>query len=257
MSLLKGKTALVVGVANKRSLAWGCVRSFLREGAQVILTYQNERFRDNVEKLVEETGADIPLYPLDVSSNESLESLTTILGAHAPIHTLVHSVAHARAEDLSGEFVDTSREGFSFALDVSAYSLIALTRAVKPHLARDSSIMTMTYHGAVDRVVPNYNVMAVAKSALETSVRYLASTMGPEGVRVNAISSGPVKTLAASGVKGISKMIEVYEQVAPLRRAVTIEEVGDVAAFLASDLSRSISGSIINVDQGFHILGVG
>lgn len=256
MGLLEGRTCLVVGVANKRSLAWGCVRAFAREGAKVVLTYQNDHFRENIERLLGDEGIEAPVFPLDVADDASLAALAEALGPLAPIHTVVHSVAHAKAEDLAGDFTDTSRDGFAFALDISAYSLVALAHAVRPLLAPQASVMTMTYQ-AGDRVVPNYNVMAVAKSALETSVRYLAAALGPDGMRVNAISSGPVKTLAASGVKGISQMIKSYEELSPLRRPMTTEDVGDVAVFLASDLSRSVTGSVIFSDQGFHVLGVG
>jgi len=256
MGLLAGRRALVVGVANKRSLAWGCVRAFHREGAEIVLSYQSDHFRKNIEGLLKESGISAPLIPLDVADDASLESFGKALVPHGPIDVVVHSVAHAKAEELRGEFVDTSRDGFHLALDVSSYSLVALARTCRPHLAQEASIITMTYQ-AGERVVPNYNVMAVAKSALETAVRYLASNLGPDGVRVNAISSGPVKTLAASGVKGISDMIRNYEELAPLRRGMTGDDVGDVAVFLASDLARSVTGSVIFSDQGFHVLGVG
>lgn len=256
MGLLDGRTCLVVGVANKRSLAWGCARAFAREGAKVVLTYQNDHFRENIERLLADAGIEAHVFPLDVADDASLAAIARSLGPLAPIHTVVHAVAHAKAEDLQGDFTDTSRDGFAFALDISAYSLVSLTRTVRPLLAPSASVMTMTYQ-ASERVVPNYNVMAVAKSALETSVRYLAVALGPDGVRVNAISSGPLKTLAASGVKGISQMIKAYEEMAPLRRAMTTEDVGDVAVFLASDLSRSVTGSVIFSDQGFHVLGIG
>lgn len=257
MGLLTGKRALIVGVANKRSLAWGCVTAFVREGAQVVLTYQNDHFKRNIEGLLEETGIRATLLGLaDVGDDTSLTSFGEAVSALAPIDILVHSIAHAKTEDLRGDFVETSRDGFHLALDVSSYSLVALTRIVHPHLGPGASIMAMTYQ-AGERVVPNYNVMAVAKSALETSMRYLAANLGPEGIRVNAISSGPIKTLAASGVKGISSALRSYETLSPLRRSVTIGDVGDVAVFLASDLSRSVTGSVIFADEGFHILGVG
>lgn len=256
MGLLDGRRCLVAGVANKRSLAWGCTSAFLREGAEVILTYQNDHFKNTIERLLDENGyrQAVALYHLDVTDEDSLAELGRAIGGHGKLDVIVHSIAHARTEDLEGSFLQVSRQGFGFALDVSAYSLVSLTRALRPHLSDDASVITMTYH-AGERVVPNYNVMAVAKQALETIVRYLAAELGPAGVRVNAVSAGAVKTLAASGVKGISHSIKTYEEIAPLRRAVTIEEIGDAAVFLASRLSRAVTGTILFVDEGFHVLG--
>jgi enoyl-[acyl-carrier protein] reductase I len=253
--LLAGKTALVVGVANKRSIAWGIAQAFAREGARLVLTYQNERLKENVVKLAATLSPEPPLYPLDVTDDEDLARLAAALGARGEgLDIVVHSVAHAHKEDLEGRFSDVSRDGFRFALDVSAYSFVALARTVRPLLRPGASLLTLTYL-ASERVVPNYNVMAVAKAALEASTRYLAADLGPDGVRVNAISAGPIKTLAAAGVRGLSSMLATYAERAPLRRPVTAEDVGDLAVLLASDLARSVTGMVVFADNGYHILG--
>jgi enoyl-[acyl-carrier protein] reductase I len=252
--LLSGKRGLVVGVANKRSLAWGIAQSAAREGARLALTYQGERLEENVRKLASELENPVIL-PLDVTREEELDALAPALQAElGGLDFAVHAVAFALREELDGEFVQTSREGYRIAQDVSSYSLTALTRRVAPLMTGGGSILTLTYLGG-ERVVPNYNVMGVAKAALEMSVRYLASDLGPKGIRVNAISAGPVKTLASSAVHGISKMLEHHRTFAPLRRNTDPAEVGDAAAFLLSDLARGITGEILYVDSGYHVLG--
>jgi enoyl-[acyl-carrier protein] reductase I len=252
--LLQGKRGLIVGVANKRSLAWGIAQSASREGARLALTYQGERLEENVRKLAAELENPLVL-PLDVTREEDLDALGPALQAGlGGLDFAVHAVAFAMREELDGAFVDTSREGYRIAQDVSSYSLTALTRRVAPLMAGGGSILTLTYLGG-ERVVPNYNVMGVAKAALEMSVRYLASDLGPRGIRVNAISAGPVKTLASSGVHGISRMLEHHRTYAPLRRNTDQGEVGDAAAFLLSDLARGVTGEVLYVDSGYHVLG--
>jgi enoyl-[acyl-carrier protein] reductase I len=252
--LLEGKKGLVIGVANKHSIAWAIAEAAIREGAKVAFSYQNDRLKGNVEELI--SGVDgASLFPCDVSSDEEIaafiRNVETELGT---IDFLVHSVAYAPREELAGEFVATTRQGFATALDISAYSLVALSRAALPLMTNGGSIITLTYLGA-ERVVPHYNVMGVAKAALEASVRYLASDLGPRGIRVNAISAGPIRTLAARGVSGITKMVENHRQIAPLRKATEQAEVGDTAVFLLSSMSRGITGEVIYVDDGYHILG--
>jgi enoyl-[acyl-carrier protein] reductase I len=252
--LLQGKRGLVVGVANKRSLAWGIAQSAAREGARLALTYQGERLEENVRKLGGELENPVIL-PLDVTRDEELDALVPALQEQlGGLDFAVHAVAFALREELDGEFAQTSREGYRIANDVSSYSLTALTRRVETLMSGGGSILTLTYLGG-ERVVPNYNVMGVAKAALEMSVRYLAADLGPKGIRVNAISAGPVKTLASSGVHGISRMLEHHRTFAPLRRNTDQAEVGDAAAFLLSDLARGITGEILYVDCGYHVLG--
>jgi enoyl-[acyl-carrier protein] reductase I len=252
--LLQGKRGLVVGVANKRSLAWGIAQSAAREGARLALTYQGERLEENVRKLGGELENPVIL-PLDVTRDEELDALVPPLQEQlGGLDFAVHAVAFALREELDGEFAQTSREGYRIANDVSSYSLTALTRRVETLMSGGGSILTLTYLGG-ERVVPNYNVMGVAKAALEMSVRYLAADLGPKGIRVNAISAGPVKTLASSGVHGISRMLEHHRTFAPLRRNTDQAEVGDAAAFLLSDLARGITGEILYVDCGYHVLG--
>jgi enoyl-[acyl-carrier protein] reductase I len=252
--LLEGKNGLIIGVANKHSIAWAIAESTTREGARLMFNYQNERLKDNVEGLIKELpGA--KAFPCDVGNDTEIEALLKNVEAECGrLDFLVHSVAFAPREELTGEFVHTSRQGFATALDVSAYSLVALSRAALPLMTEDGSIIALTYLGA-ERVVPHYNVMGVAKAALEASVRYLAHDLGPRGIRVNAISAGPIRTLAARGVSGISKMVDHHREVAPLRRATEQAEVGDTALFLVSSLGRGITGEVIYVDGGYHILG--
>jgi|SRR5579875_428218 len=255
-NLLAGKTALVLGVANKWSLAYAIASAFVREGAALTLTYQGERQKQTVEELGTELKAS-HIVPCDVTRPEELEGLVAELRQSAPaVHSVVHSIAFANREDLSRPFVETSRDGYLLAQEVSAYSLVALARAVAPLMTTGGSIVTLTYLGST-RVVQNYNVMGVAKAALEASVRYLASDLGPSNIRVNAISAGPVKTTSARGIKDFSKVLESVAAHAPLRRNTDPAEVADAAVFLASDLSRGVTGNILFVDAGFQIIGLG
>jgi enoyl-[acyl-carrier protein] reductase I len=255
--LLEGKQGLVLGVANKRSIAWGIAQSVSREGARLALTYQGERLKENVEELA--AGLKDPvLLPCDVTRDEELDALAaSVKDAFGGVDFVVHAVAFALREELDGEFLGTSREGYRVAQDISAYSLTALARRTAPLMeARGGgSIVTLSYLGG-ERVVPHYNVMGVAKAALEMSVRYLAADLGPRAIRVNALSAGPIKTLAASGVHGISKMLEYHRSHAPLRKNTEQEEVGDAALFLVSRLSRGVTGEVIHVDGGFHVMGM-
>ncbi|HEX6989849.1 MAG TPA: enoyl-ACP reductase [Bacillota bacterium] len=243
-----------MGVANQRSFASAVAVSAARHGARVAVTYQNERLADRAAALAQQ----IPLagtYACDVSDDDSIaRCFEQVAAALGRLDFLVHSIAYARKEDLDGRFVDTSRDGFLLAHDISAYSLIAVARAARPLMAGGGSIITLTYLGST-RVFTNYNVMGSAKAALESSMRYLAGDLGPENIRVNAISAGPVKTLAASAVRGLHRIREVVEERAPLRRNIEPADVGDAAVFLASDLSRSITGQVLFVDSGYHIMG--
>jgi enoyl-[acyl-carrier protein] reductase I len=255
--LLEGATGLVVGVANKRSIAWAIARKLDDAGARLVLTYQNERTEGDVRKLAATLRDCAAVIPLDVQDDAQLaSSVAAAAEALGGIDVLVHAVAYARPEDLGGRFIDTGREGFHLALDISAYSLAALAREAEPHMrARGGgSIMTLSYIAA-DRAVPGYNVMGVAKATLESIVRYLAWDLGDGGIRVNAISAGPVRTLAARGIPGFGAMAEKAAQRTPLRRAITQDEVGDAALFLASPLSASVTGETIFVDAGFHAMG--
>src|SRR5215471_7369136 len=252
--LLEGKKGLILGVANKQSIAWAIAESAAREGAKLIFNYQNDRFKDKVEKLAEGIeGA--KSFQCDVGNDDEIAAMMKGVEAEfGELDFLVHSIAYAPSEELSGEFINTSRQGFATALEVSAYSLIAVSRAAAPLMKNGGSIITLTYLGA-ERVVPNYNVMGVAKAALESTVRYLANDLGPRGIRVNAISAGPIRTLAARGVGGISKLVDAHREIAPLRHATEQAEVGDTALFLLSSLGRGITGEVIYVDGGYNILG--
>jgi len=254
--LLEGKHGLVLGIANKRSLAWGIARAVSREGARLAVTYQGERLEENVRELA--AGLEQPLIlPCDVSKDEELDALVEgVRKEFGSLDFVVHAVAYALREELDGEFVNTSREGYRIAQEISSYSLTALARRAAPLMeGRGGSILTLSYLGG-ERVVPRYNVMGVAKAALEMSVRYLAADLGPRGIRVNAISAGPVKTLAAAGVHGLGKMLEYHRNHAPLRKNTEQDEVGDCALFLVSSLSRGITGEVIHVDGGFHVMGM-
>ena len=252
--LLEGRNGLIVGVANKHSIAWAIAEATAREGARLIFNYQNERLKENVTSLISELPGALA-YQCDASDDQQITDLMENAGREfGKLDFLVHSIAFAPREELAGEFISTSRQGFLTAMDVSVYSLVAMTRAARPILHEGSSIITLTYLGG-ERVVPGYNVMGVAKAALESTVRYLANDLGPQGIRVNAISAGPIRTLAARGVSGITKMVDHHRQVAPLRRATEQSEVGDTGLFLVSDLSRGISGEVIYVDGGYHVLG--
>ena len=255
MGLLDGRTALIFGVANDHSIAWGIARALHAEGATVGFSSVESLIERRVRPLAESIGSTF-VEPCDVQSDEQIRAvMAKWAAAHGRIDVLVHALAFARREDLEGQFVDTSRDGFALALDVSAYSLVALVREARPLLGRGSSVLTLTYYGA-EKVVANYNVMGVAKAALEASVRYLAADLGPEGVRVNAISAGPIRTLAAAGIAGFKRMHGAFAEVAPLRANVTIDDVGRSAVYLASDLSSGVTGEVLYVDAGFNILGV-
>lgn len=254
--LLAGKKGLILGIANKRSIAWGIAQAVSREGARLAVTYQGERLKENVDELSQNLK-DPVILPCDVAKDEDLDALAAAVKERmGDLDFVVHAVAFALREELDGEFLDTSREGYRVAQDISSYSLTALAKRTAPLMqGRGGSIVTLSYLGG-ERVVPHYNVMGVAKAALEMSVRYLASDLGPRGIRVNAISAGPIKTLAASGVQGISKMLEYHRTHAPLRKNTEQHEVGDVALFLVSPLSRGVTGEVIHVDGGFHVMGM-
>ena len=255
MGSLEGRTALVFGVANDHSIAWGIARALHDEGAEVGFSSVESLIEKRVRPLAASIGSTF-VEPCDVQSDEQIERVFGRWSeTHDSLDVLVHALAFAKREDLDGAFVDTSRDGFALALDVSAYSLVAITRAARPLLHRGSSVMTLSYYGA-EKVVANYNVMGVAKAALEASVRYLAADLGPDGIRVNAISAGPVRTLAASGIAGFKRMYGAFSEVAPLRRNITPEDVAGTAVYLASDLSSAVTGETIYVDGGFNILGV-
>jgi len=254
LGLLKGKRALVTGVANRWSIATGIARQMHEHGASLAFTYQGERVKDEVEKLAAELGGG-PVIECDVSSEESLKRLAPALAQFGKLDALVHSIAFANKDDLAGKTHGTSRGGFGLALDVSAYSLIALVQALHDQLADGSSIMALTYLGAT-AIVPNYNVMGIAKAALEASVRYLAFDLGDRAIRVNAISAGPIKTASARQVAGLSKMLDVVAATAPLRRNVTTDDIGKMAVFLASDLSAAVTADVHFVDGGFRAMGM-
>ena len=251
---LQGRTAVVFGVANKRSIAWAIAQQMQQAGAQLAITYQNERLKQEADDLI----AGLPnsqAFQCDVSRDAEIAQLFEQLKErYGKLDALVHSVAFAPAEDLKGDFVDTSREGFRIALDVSVYSLVAVARAARPLMTEGGSILTMTYYGA-EKVVPKYNVMGVAKAALEASVRYLANDLGRDRIRVNAISAGPIKTLAARGISGFGEMLKEQAERAPLKRNVDVNEVAATAVFLASDAGSGITGETIYVDCGYNIMG--
>lgn len=251
---LEGRVAVVFGVANKRSIAWSIAQGLEQAGAKLALTYQNERLEQEAKDLILSLpGAEA--FMCDVARDEDIERIFSQLKErYGKLDILVHSIAYAPAEELRGEFANTSREGFRVALDVSVYSLIALSRAAAPLMEGGGSIMTMTYHGA-QRVVPHYNVMGVAKAALECTVRYLANDFGPKKIRVNAISAGPIRTLAARGIAGLGEMLKSHAERSPLKRNVDVKEVGATGVFLASDASSGITGEVIYVDCGYNIMG--
>lgn len=257
MGFLANKKALIVGVASNRSIAYGVAAAMHREGAELAFTYQGEKFADRVAGFAKKFGSDIVL-PMDVGSDEDIANAFAELGKRWDgLDCLIHSVGFAPRDQLEGSYIDAvTREGFKVAHDISSYSLAALAKAGRPMMeGRNGSIVTMSYLGAV-RTVPNYNVMGVAKASLEANVRYLAESMGPEGVRVNAVSAGPIRTLAASGISGFREMLNEAEGKTPLRRNVTIDEVGNATAFLCSDLASGITGDVLYVDSGYHIVGM-
>jgi len=253
---LKGKVGIVFGVASRRSIAWAIAQAWHQAGARLIFNYQGERLKENVEELASTFGTDTPIYPCDVSDDAQIDTFFAKVREHTDrVDLLLHSVAFAPKAALEGDFVSTSREAFRTALDISSYSLVGVTRAALPLMTNGGSIITMTYYGG-EKVVPHYNVMGVAKSALESSVRYLAYDLGPKKIRVNAISAGPMNTLAARGIGGFTEMLKVYEQRFPLRRNVVPDELGATGAFLASDGAAAITGQVLYVDSGYSIMGM-
>ena len=255
MGLVDGRKALIFGVANDHSIAWGIAKQLHDEGAIVGFSSVESLIEKRVRPLAESIGSTF-VEACDVQSDEQIRGvMEKWRSANGEIDILVHALAFAKREDLDGAFVDTSREGFALALDVSAYSLVALLREARPLLHSGSSVLTLTYYGA-EKVVSNYNVMGVAKAALEASVRYLAADLGPDGIRVNAISAGPIRTLSAAGIAGFKRMYGSFADVAPLRSNISIEDVGKTALWLASDLSSAVTGEVVYVDGGFNILGV-
>jgi len=256
MSLLAGKTGIVFGVANKRSIAWAIAQAWAREGAKLAFTYQGERVKENVEDLASTFGADTLILPCDVTKDDNIAEVFKIVGEKfGKLDLLLHSVAYAPKDALEGHFLNTSREAYRIAHDVSAYSLVALSRAAAPLMPDGGSIVAMSYYGAA-KVVPHYNVMGVAKASLEACGRYLAYDLGPKKIRVNCISAGPVNTLAARGISGFSEMFKHYEAHAPLKRNVTPEELGATGVFLASDGAAAITGQVMYVDCGYEIMGM-
>ena len=253
---LEGRNGVVLGVANKRSIAWACARSLAREGMRLAFTYVGERMEKSVRELAAECAGSICV-PCDVTKPEELDGVfETVRNEFGSLDTAVHAVAFARREELQGNFFETSRDGYMIAHEISVYSLTAVARRALPLMeGREGSIVTLSYIGG-ERVIPNYNVMGVAKAALEASVRYLAHDLGPKGIRVNAISAGPLRTLAAAGISDFKSMLHHVAERAPLKRNIGAEEVGDACLFLASPLSRGITGTTIYVDAGYHIMGV-
>lgn len=251
--LLAGKTAIILGVANKWSIAYAIAEAYRREGVNLILTYQGDRQKATVEELGAELGAE-KVINCDVTKQEELEALVAELNGRR-IDAVVHSIAFANREDLSRPFLETSRDGYLLAMEVSSYSLVSVSKALAPLMTEGGAIMTLTYLGSV-RVIPNYNVMGVAKAALEACVRYLASDLGEKKIRVNAISAGPIKTASARGIKDFSKVLDGVAAIAPLKRNTETPEVADTAVFLASNLGRGVTGNVIYVDAGFQIMGL-
>ena len=256
-NLLKEKNIVVMGIANKRSIAWGIAKSLHREGANLIFTNRQERSAKRLEKLLADENMDAKLIiECDVASDESItNAFADIKEKVGVIHGVVHSVAFANRDELQGDYADTSRDGFLLAQEISAYSLVTVTNEARKLMTEGGSIVTQTYLGA-ERVVKNYNVMGVAKASLEASVRYLAEDVGKDNIRVNAVSAGPIRTLSAKGVSGLNDIHSVIEERAPLRRNVDQDQVGDASMFLLSELSRGITGEVIHVDSGFHIMGL-
>ena len=257
MAFLQGKRALIVGVASNRSIAWGIAQAMRREGAELAFTYQNEKLQERVEKLAAELESDITL-PCDVASDQDIDAVFDRLDDYWDhIDIIVHSVAYAPREELEGSYLDSvTRDGFRTAHEISSYSFAALAKSGRRMMeGRSGSLLTLSYLGAV-RTIPNYNVMGLAKASLEANVRYMASSLGPDGIRVNAISAGPIRTLAASGISNFRRFLDYAEQNSPLRRNVTIEEVGNVGAFLCSDLASGMTGEIVYVDAGYNIQGM-
>lgn len=257
MGFLKGKKALIVGLASNRSIAYGIAKAFHEQGAELAFTYQNEKLQDRVMRMAAEFDSSLT-FPCDVAHDAEIDEVFAQLSKRwDTLDILVHSVAYAPMEQLNGNFIDcVNRDGFRIAHDISSYSLIALSKAAQSMMKNHpSSILTLSYYGA-EKAIPNYNVMGLAKASLEAGVRYLAASLGPNEIRVNGISAGPIKTLAASGIKDLRKMLNAYAEIAPMRRNVTIEEVGQSAAFLCSDLASGITGEILHVDAGYHAVSM-
>ncbi len=257
MGFLTGKRALIFGVASERSIAWGIAKAMHREGAEIAFTYQTEKLRPRVEKYAAELGSDI-LLPCDVGSDDEIESVFSELDNYWDgFDILVHSIAFAPRNELEGMYLDAvTREGFLTAHEISSYSFAALAKAGRGMMAgRNGALLTLSYIGSI-RSMPGYNVMGLAKASLEANVRYLAQSLGPDGIRVNAVSAGPIRTLAAAGIRGFKRMMDFYEKVVPLGRGVTIDEVGNVGAFLCSDLASGITGEVTYVDAGFNTVGI-
>ena len=257
MGFLTGKKALIVGLASNRSIAYGIAKAFHDQGAELAFTYQNERLKERVQDMAADFNSTLS-FPCDVASDTEIQAVFEQLGTHwDALDIVIHSVAFAPADQISGDFVDNvNREGFHIAHDISAYSLVALAKAALPMMeGTQGAILTLSYYGA-EKAVPNYNVMGIAKASLEASVRYLAASLGPRNIRVNAISAGPIRTLAAAGIKDFRKMQTAYAETTPLRRNITPEEVGNTAAFLCSDLSSGITGEVVHVDAGYHAVAM-
>jgi enoyl-[acyl-carrier protein] reductase I len=257
MGFLNGKRALIVGLASNRSIAWGIAKAMQREGAELAFTYQNDKLRDRVEKMAGECGTEITV-PCDVSKDEEIDAVFDHLDDYWDyLDIIVHSVAFAPRTELEGDYLESvSREGFRIAHEISSYSFSALAKAgCRMMEGRDGALLTLSYYGA-EKAMPNYNVMGLAKASLEANVRYMAQSLGPDGIRVNAISAGPIRTLAAAGITNFRKMLDLMERAAPLRRNVTTDEVGNTAAFLCSDLASGITGEITYVDAGYNITGM-
>jgi len=255
MATLQGKTALIFGLANDRSIAWGISQALHREGATLGFSYAGPVIEKRMRPLAESLGATF-IEPCDVSSDADIDQvMARAKDTFGTIDILIHSIAFARQEDLKGRFIDTSREGFLLAHEISAYSMLGLARAARPLMPNGGAMLTLTYYGA-EKVVPKYNVMGVAKASLEATVRYLAADLGPESIRVNAISAGPIRTLAASGISGFRSYLKTFAESAPLRRNITIDDVGATAAFLCGDGARAITGEVLYVDAGYNIMGM-
>lgn len=257
MGFLTGKKALIIGLASNRSIAYGIAKAFHEQGAELVFTYQNDKLKERVQNLAAEFNSPWT-FPCDVASDDEINHMFEKLSMHwNTLDIIVHSVAFAPADQINGDFLEhANREGFHIAHDISAYSLVALAKAARPLMKNgNGSILTLTYYGA-EKAIPNYNVMGVAKASLEACVRYLALSLGPQGIRINAISAGPIKTLAAAGIKDFRKIYNAYASITPLRRNITADEVGQVAAFLCSDLASGITAEIIHVDGGYHAVSM-
>lgn len=257
MGFLTGKKALIFGLISNRSIAYGIAKAFHAQGAELAFTYQNEKVKDRIADLAAEFNSNL-LFPCDVANDEEIDAVFSNLKQEwNHVDTVIHSIAYAPADQIAGDYIENAtREGFKIAHDISAYSLVAIAKAALPMmLETNGSILTLSYYGA-EKAVPNYNVMGIAKASLEASVRYLASSLGARGIRVNAISAGPIKTLAAAGIKDFRKLQNAYAEITPLKRNITAEEVGNAAAFLCSDLASGITGEVVHVDAGYHAVGM-